>query len=332
MTMMRSREQAGAGPRESSVLTVLRSVLRSRETGIFCALLATILAFSLLDRSFLSGYNLINIVLQASVTAILAIAATFVIITAGIDLSIGSMLAVSAIVCGLMATHGVPYALIIVGTLCAGIAMGLFNGLIITLSGITPFVVTLGTMSIYAGLALIFAGGQTVYGVPAGFNRMLAGSLGPAPIPVVIALIVMLVASFILSQTKLGEYIIAIGGNHEVARLAGINVTAYTTAAYVIAGLLSSIAGMVTVGRLGAADPILGADLLLPSIAAAVMGGANLMGGEGSMIGAVVGAILIATLQAGLTFMNVQAFYQQVAVGAVIILALLFNRLQGRRS
>jgi ribose transport system permease protein len=330
MTMMRSEEQTAAGPRQLAIRTVLRGLLRSREIGIFCALLATILAFSLLDRSFLSGYNLVNIVLQSSVTAILAIAATFVIITAGIDLSIGSMLAVSAVVCGLMATHGVSLPLTIAGTLGAGVAMGLFNGLIITLSGITPFVVTLGTMSIYAGLALIFAGGQTVYGVPAGFNQMLAGNLGPAPIPVVIALVVMLVASFILSQTKLGEYIIAIGGNHEVARLAGINVTAYTAGAYVIAGLLSSVAGMVTVGRLGAADPILGTDLLLPSIAAAVMGGANLMGGEGSMVGAVVGAILIATLQAGLTFMNVQAFYQQVAVGAVIILALLFNRLQRR--
>lgn len=333
MTMTRSQEHdARTEPRLLVFRTVLRAVFRSREIGIFCALLATIVVFSLLDRSFLSGYTLINIVLQSAVTAILAIAATFVIITAGIDLSIGSMLAVSAVVCGLLATHGVPYPLTIAGAIGAGLAMGLFNGLIITLTGITPFVVTLGTMSIYAGLALILAGGQTVYGVPVGFNKMLAGNLGPAPIPVVIALVVMLVARFILRQTKLGEYTIAIGGNREVARLAGINVTGYTMAAYVIAGLLSSIAGMVTVGRLGAADPILGTDLLLPSIAAAVMGGANLMGGEGSMVGAVIGAILIATLQAGLTFMNVQAFYQQVAVGAVIILALLFNRLQSDRS
>jgi ribose transport system permease protein len=333
MTMTQSQERPSEGEgRQLGLRTVARAVLKSRETGIFAALLATILVFSLLDSSFLSGYNLINIVLQSAVTAILAIAATFVIITAGIDLSIGSMLAVSAVACGLLATHGASYPVTIVGTIGAGLVMGLFNGLIITLSGITPFVVTLGTMSIYAGLALILAGGQTVYGVPAGFNQMLAGAVGIVPIPVIIALAVMLVASFVLRQTKLGEYTIAIGGNREVARLAGINVTGYTTAAYVIAGLLSAIAGMVTVGRLGAADPILGTDLLLPSVAAAVMGGANLMGGEGSMIGAVVGAILIATLQAGLTFMNVQAFYQQVAVGAVIILALLFNRLQGGRA
>ncbi len=300
--------------------------------GIVSALLATIVVFSLLDRSFLSGYNLVNIVLQSSVTAILAIASTFVIITAGIDLSIGSMLAVCAVISGLMLTHGFPYPLVLVGTLAVGLALGFVNGLIVTLTGITPFVVTLGTMSIYSGFALIFSGGETVYGVPHAFNEMLAGSLGPVPIPVIFALVVMIVAEFVLSQTKLGEYVIAIGGNREVARLAGINVFGYTTAAYVIAGLLSSFAGMVTVARLGAADPILGKDLLLPAIAAAVMGGANLMGGEGSMVGAVVGAILIATLQSGLTFLNVQAFYQEVAVGAVIILALLFNRLQQGRS
>ena len=187
-------------------------------------------------------------------------------------------------------------------------------------------------MSIFSGFALILAGGQTVYGVPHAFNEALAGSIGPIPIPVIIAVAVMVVSAFVLRRTKLGEYIIAIGGNREVARLAGINVVAYTTAAYAIAGMLAALAGMVTVARLGAADPILGKDLLLPCIAAAVMGGANLMGGEGSMVGALIGAVLIATLQAGLTFLNVQAFYQEVAVGFVIILALLFNRLQRRQS
>jgi ribose transport system permease protein len=141
-------------------------------------------------------------------------------------------------------------------------------------------------------------------------------------------LIVLVITAAIMSTTKLGEYMVAIGGAKEVARLAGINVTLYTAAAYVIASVLAAVAGLVTIARLGAADPILGQDLLLPAIAAAVMGGADLMGGEGSMLGAVVGALLIATLQAGLTFLNVQAFYQQVAIGVVIILALLFNRLQ----
>jgi ribose transport system permease protein len=332
MTTAQPRDEAGR-PNENAfaVRGIVRVFLRSREIGIFCALLATVLVFSALDTAFISGYNLINIVLQASVTAILAIASTFVIITAGIDLSIGSMLAVSAVVCALSLTKGAPYPIAILLALSTGVGLGLINGLIVMLSGIAPFIVTLGTMSVYSGLALIVSGGQTVYGVPHGFNELLAGNIGVAPIPVLIALAVMLAASFVLRQTVLGEYVLAIGGNREVARLAGINVGAYTIAAYAIAGLLSAIAGVVTVGRLGAADPVLGTDLLLPAIAAAVMGGANLMGGEGSVIGAVVGAILIATLQAGLTFLNIQAFYQEVAVGVVIIIALLFNRLQHSR-
>jgi ribose/xylose/arabinose/galactoside ABC-type transport system permease subunit len=325
-------ERASKRSSTISAGALLRHVLKSREIGIFTALVVTILVFSLLDRAFLSGYNLINIVLQSSVTAILAIASTFVIITAGIDLSVGSTLAVAAVSSGLLLVNGAPFPVVFGSTLGIGLVAGLINGLLTTLTGITPFVVTLGTMSIFSGLALILAGGQTVYGVPHAFNEALAGSIGPIPIPVVIAVVVMVASAFVLRQTKLGEYIIAIGGNREVARLAGINVVAYTTAAYAIAGMLAALAGMVTVARLGAADPILGKDLLLPCIAAAVMGGASLMGGEGSMVGALIGAVLIATLQAGLTFLNVQAFYQEVAVGFVIILALLFNRLQRRQS
>ncbi len=299
-----------------------------RELGIIVALIATVLAFTAIDPEFLSGYNLVNIVLQASVTAILAMAVTFVIITGGIDLSIGTALALSAVVCGLLMSQGYPLPVVVLGTLAAGALAGLFNGTIITLSGITPFVVTLGSMSIFSGLALIVSGGQTVYGIPPEFSDLLAGRIGPIPTPIVIAFVVLAVASIVMKTTKLGEYLIALGGAREVARLAGIKVGFYTAIAYVISSSLAAVAAMVTVGRLGAADPALGADLLLPAIAAAVMGGADLNGGEGSMLGAVIGALLIATLQAGLTFLNVQAFYQQVAIGVVIILALLSNRLQ----
>ena len=254
------------------------------------------------------------------------------IITAGIDLSIGSALALSAVVSALLMKAGVGLPLAMLGSLATGAGAGVLNGVIITLTGITPFVVTLGTMSIFSGLALIVSGGQTVYGIPTAFNDLLAGTLGPVPVPILVAGAVLAVASIIMRMTKLGEYLIAIGGAREVARLAGINVTLYTASAYVMASMLGAVAGMVTIARLGAADPIMGQDMLLPAIAAAVMGGADLMGGEGSMLGAVVGALLIATLQAGLTFLNVQAFYQQVAIGVVIILSLLFNQLQrGRR-
>lgn len=302
-----------------------------RQLGITVALVVTVLVFTAFDHDFFSGYNFVNIILQSAITAILAIAQTFVIITAGIDLSIGSALALSAAVSGLLLVGGVSAPVAVLGTLGVGALAGLLNGLIVTFTGITPFVVTLGTMSIFSGLALIISGGQTIYGIPPGFSDLLAGHIGPVPTPILVALIVLVIAAIVMRQTKLGEYLIAIGGAREVARLAGINVRLYTAAAYVISSALAALAGMVTVARLGAADPTLGQDLLLPAVAAAVMGGADLMGGQGSMLGAVVGALLIATLQAGLTFLNVQAFYQQVAIGVVIILALLFNRLQRGR-
>lgn len=308
----------------------LSKVYEIRELGIILALLALIIVFTAANHGFLTKYNLLNIAVQASVTAILAIAETFVIITAGIDLSVGSVLAVSAVVAGLAMVHGVPIPIALLFSLAIGALAGLANGLISTVARITPFIVTLGTMSIYSGLALIFSGGQTVYGIPQDYDNLLGGSIASIPIPVIVLLVVLILSALALAYTKFGEYAVAIGGNKEVARLSGINVLAYTTATYVVAGVLAALGGTLTVARLGSADPTLGGDLLLPAIAAAVMGGADLMGGEGSMVGAVVGALLIATLQAGLTLMNVQAFYQQVAVGAVIILALLFNRLQNR--
>lgn len=317
-----------AAPRTSPVRRLLTEW---RQLGITAALVVTVLVFTAFDREFFSGYNFVNIILQSAITAILAIAQTFVIITAGIDLSIGSALALSAAVSGLLLVSGHSAPVAFFGTLGVGALAGLLNGLIVTFTGITPFVVTLGTMSIFSGLALIISGGQTIYGIPASFSDLLAGHVGPVPTPIVVALIVLVIAAIVMRQTKLGEYLIAIGGAREVARLAGINVRLYTAAAYVISSALASLAGMVTVARLGAADPTLGQDLLLPAVAAAVMGGADLMGGQGSMLGAVIGALLIATLQAGLTFLNVQAFYQQVAIGVVIILALLFNRLQRGR-
>ena len=324
-----AQDATHAGAAMAAPHGVLRRLLAEwPQLGIVVALIATVLVFTAIDRAFFSGYNLVNIFLQSSITAILAIAETLVIITAGIDLSIGSALALTAVVAGLLMKAGFGLPLAIFGSVLTGAAAGLLNGALVTLTGITPFVVTLGTMSIFSGLALIASGGQTVYGLPQAFNELLAGSAGAIPIPIIIALIVLVITSVIMRSTKLGEYMIAIGGAKEVARLAGINVMLYTAAAYVIASVLAAIAGLVTIARLGAADPILGQDLLLPAIAAAVMGGADLMGGEGSMLGAVVGALLIATLQAGLTFLNVQAFYQQVAIGVVIILALLFNRLQ----
>lgn len=303
----------------------------ARQMGLVGVLLVLVLGFGLARPVFLEGGNLLNVLLQSSVVGLLALGQTFVLITGGIDLSVGSMVAVAAVCSGLLSLSFSPVVAVL-GGVAVGMAAGLVNGLLITYTQITPFVVTLGTMSIYAGLALIIAGGQAVYGIPEGFQNVLAGGIAGVPVPVVLLVLLTALGALALKYTKFGEYLLAIGGNAEVARLAGIPVRRYTALAYVMSGAAAGLAGAILAARLGAADPTLGQDLLLTAIAATVMGGTKLAGGEGSMFGAAVGALLIATLTAGLTTLNVQAFYQQVAVGAAIILALLIDQITRRRA
>lgn len=302
----------------------------ARQAGLLLVILLMVVGFGAARPFFFSGDNLLNILLQAAVVGILALGQTFVLLTGGIDLSLGSTVAVTAVCAGLL-SQSVSGPLAILGGLAVGGLCGAANGLLITVTNITPFIVTLGTMSIYSGLALIIAGGQAVYGIPSGFQDVLAGAIAGIPIPVVLFVLLTALAALVLKYTRFGEYLVAIGGNAEVARLAGISVARQTAAAYVVSGMAAGLAGAILAARLGAADPTLGADLLLTAIAATVMGGTKLAGGEGSMVGAAFGAVLIATLTAGLTTLNVQAFYQQVAVGAAIILALLIDQLAKRR-
>ncbi|MFI7067624.1 ABC transporter permease [Kribbella sp. NPDC050124] len=301
-----------------------------RQAGLLVAIVLLVAIFASQTSAFLTSDNLINILLQGSVTAILAIGQMFVIITSGIDLSMGTMLALGAMITGTLLVRGVPIAVCVLAGIATGSIAGLINGLIITRLRITPFIVTLGTMSVFGGLAFLVTNGKILYTLPGPFLDLLAGKIATIPIPVVILFVTAVLAVLLLAYTRFGEYCVAIGGNPEVARLSGINVSAYLTGAYVLAGALSALGGMILVARLGAADPTVGTDLALPSIAAAVMGGAALRGGEGSVFGAVTGAMLIAALQAGLTLINVQAFYQQLALGFVIIAALALDRLQRR--
>jgi ribose transport system permease protein len=303
----------------------------ARQGGLIAVIVALVIAFGIAKPFFLDSHNLLNVLLQAAVVGILALGQTYVLLTGGIDLSIGSVVAVTAVCSGLF-SHSMPPVAAIVCALLVGALCGLVNGLLITVTKITPFIVTLGTMSIYAGLALIIAGGQAVYGIPAGFANLLAGGVAGIGIPVILFVVLTIVSALVLKRTVFGEYLIAIGGNSEVARLAGIAVGRHTATAYVVAGTAAGLAGSILTARLGAADPTLGGDLLLTAIAATVMGGTKLAGGEGSMAGAAFGAILIATLTAGLTSLNVQAFYQQVAVGAAIILALLIDQIAKARK
>lgn len=303
-----------------------------RQTGLIVAIVLLVVIFSTQTSSFLTSDNIINILLQGSVTAILAIGQMYVIVTEGIDLSIGATLALGAMISSVLVTNGVPIPAAILAGILVGCTAGAINGLIITRLKITPFIVTLGTMSVFGGLAFLVTNGRILYELPQPYLDLLGGKVAGIPIPVVILAVVAVAAALLLQYTRFGEYCVAIGSNAEVARLSGIRVSLYVAGAYILAGGLAALGGMILVARLGSADPTVGTDLMLPAIAAAVMGGASLRGGEGSVFGAVTGAMLIAALQSGLTLVNVQAFYQELALGVVIITALALDRLQRRSS
>jgi ribose transport system permease protein len=317
--------------RLGQVLPGVQTLLR--QGGLIAALALLVVIFAALYPGFVSWDNALNILTGASVIAILAIGQTFVIATGGIDLSVGMILAFSAMVGALLMTSGAPVPLAIAVAILVGSAAGLINGLLVVLTGVTPFIVTLGTMSVFNGAALVVNDGRPVYELPADFTGgVLTASFGGVPAPVWMMIGATIFFALVLRRSVLGEYALAIGGNEEATRLAGVAVNRWKVTVYVLAGALAAVGGVITAARLGTADPTAGSDLLLVCIAASVMGGASLFGGEGSIVGAAVGAVLITTLQTGLTLLGVASFYQLIAVGAVIIIAVAADQFARRHG
>ncbi len=280
---------------------------------------------------FLSPSNLFNVLLQVSINTIIAVGMTFVIITAGIDLSVGSVVALVAVILGTCLHSGLGIALSIAAGLGTGAACGLVNGFLVAKCKVPAFITTLGMMSVARGCALLVTRGQTIHQFPAGFTYLGTGYVGPIPVPAICALAVVAMASYVLSQTRFGRYIYAVGGNREAVRLSGINVARVEIAAYVISGLTCALGACLLVGRLNAAQPIAGYGYELNAIAAAIIGGTSLMGGEGNVFGTLIGALIMGVLQNGLTLLNVSPYLQQIIIGSVIITAVLFDQLrQGR--
>jgi ribose/xylose/arabinose/galactoside ABC-type transport system permease subunit len=301
--------------------------------GIVLALVALGAFFSSRSGVFLSVDNLLQILLQGSINTIVALGMTFVVITAGIDLSVGSTAALAGLIAAATMKSGlpllgwhVPWGVGILLGLVVGLVVGLINGSLITALRITPFIVTLGTLSVVRGLALIYSDGRPVFGFPNAFSREVGGKIGPVPTPVVIAGVLALLSWFVLRYTRLGEYTYAIGGNEEATRLSGVNVDRYKIAIYTLCGGFAALAGVVLAARLRAAEPAAASGYELDAIAATVMGGTSLFGGEGGVVGTIIGALIIATLRNGLNLLNVQAYYQQLAIGLVIILAVALDR------
>ena len=290
-------------------------------------LIILVIVLSFLSDYFFTVNNLLNIIRQVSIIAIMAFGMTFVILTGGIDLSVGSLLAVSAAVtAGLIINVGIFYLLVIPIGMLIGVLLGGFSGLMVAKAKMPAFIVTLGMMTIARGLTLIYTDGRPISGFNEDFRFIGAGHIGGIPVPVIIMLIILLLCYITLKKTPYGRYVYAIGGNEEAAKLSGINVDRIKMSVYALSGLLSAISGIILASRLNSAQPTAGSGYELDAIATVVLGGTSLSGGQGGVIGTIIGALIIGVLNNGLNLLNVSSFYQQVAKGAVILIAVYIDR------
>jgi len=303
---------------------------------IFLLLLMAV--FAVLEPRFVSSINLFNVMRQVSITGLLAIGMTFVILTAGIDLSVGSLLAFAGLVAAAVAKGGMQdrftvgdaaigygWPLALLAAIAVGIAGGYLQGLAITKLKVPPFVVTLGGMSAFRGAALLFAAGGPISGFQPDFSWWGQGRILTVPVPVVIFLVAALLAHVVLRYTRYGRRVYAVGGNPEAARLAGLNVTGMICSVYVIMGLFVGLGAFVLAARLNSAEAVAGTGYELTVIASVVIGGTSLFGGAGSIFGTVIGTILIGVLLNGLVLMNVSSYIQQIIIGVIIVLAVAFD-------
>lgn len=280
---------------------------------------------------FLSVDNLVNIARQVSINAIIAVGMTCVILSGGIDLAVGSVMALTGTLTAGLMVAGVPPGVAILIGLAAGIAFGVANGFFVAYAKMPPIIVTLATMGIARGLALIYTGGYPIDGLPIWFEFFGRGSFLGIQTPILIMLIVFVVAYVVLDHTPIGRYIYAIGGNEEATRLTGVRVSRYKLLVYAISGFTAAIAGLVLTSRLMSGQPNAGVSFELDAIAAVVMGGTAITGGRGSIIGTLVGAVMLGVLNNGLNMMGVSPYLQSIIKGVIILLAIYISRSSSKR-
>lgn len=262
-----------------------------------------------------------------AVIAIMAIGEMMVIIAAGIDLSVGSILALTGIVSTKLMTGGMGIWTSMIAGVITGLVCGYLNGVMIAKGRIPPFIATLGMMGIARGIALIITGGVPIFGLPEEFNFLGGGRiLEVIPVPVIITVAIAIAGHVVLTRTRFGRYTYAIGSNMEATRLSGVNITQYVTLIYTVSGLLCGVAGVILASRLSTGQPTAGTGYELDVIAACVIGGASFSGGEGTILGAMIGALIMGALRNGCNLLDVSVFWQQVAIGVIIILAVFFDQ------
>lgn len=313
--------------------------------GALIFLIVLCVIFAVLEPVFLKPVNIFNVLRQVSIYGLLAIGMTFVILTAGIDLSVGSLLALAGLVAaavekgstglltgaaaGEASGYGLPAA--VAAAVTVGLLGGLLQGLAISKLKVPPFIVTLGGLSAFRGAALVFSGGQPISAFREEYRWWGQGMVGPVPVPVIIFLVFAVIAFVVLRYTKYGRRIYAVGGNQEAARLSGLNVDRLILSVYVIIGFFAGLSGYILSARLNSAEQVAGVGYELTVIAGVVIGGTSLFGGEGGVFGTVIGVLLIGVLANGLTLLNVSSYYQQIIIGLIIVFAVFFDQIVKRR-
>jgi ribose transport system permease protein len=306
--------------------------IAGRESGGLIVLLVAVGALTLASPEFLTGNNLANLARQVAIFGILAIGQLVVILTGGIDLSVGSILGLAGAVTAQLLVSGVPIIpAILIGVVVGGV-LGIANGVLVTRFKLPPFIATLGMLGIARGIVLVITDANTIQGLPDGFQTVANGTVLGIPNLLIVFAIITAIAWFVLNRTVFGRYVYAVGSNPEAARLAGVPVAMVTTAVYVISGVLAAVGGVLLTSRLGAGVPTAGTGFELQAIAACVIGGASLSGARGSAIGAACGALIIGVLNNGGNLLAINAFYLQIAIGALVLVAVGFDQMNTRKS
>lgn len=315
-------------PQESTPTVRQRAAAFLADNGALVGLVVVCVAMFIATPDFLTSQNLLNVGVQAAVVAILAFGLTYVIIAAGIDLSVGSVAALSAVASGWIIASGMPGVLgLLLGPL-VGMLAGLVSGLAVAYGKLPSFIATLAMLSIARGLTLVISGGRPISMPPA--ISWLGSDLGPVPVPILVMLVMFAITSFVLNRTVFGRSLYALGGNAEAARLSGLPVRKLNAAVFALSGLFAGVAGMVLAGRLSSAQPQAAVGYELDAIAAVVIGGASLAGGQGRATGTLIGALVLAVIRNGLNLLNVSSFWQQVVIGVVIAVAVGIDVLRRR--
>lgn len=296
--------------------------------GPLIGLIVLFVVIAVMNDRFVSPSNLSNLLRQVSINALISFGMTFVILTGGIDLSVGSILALSSALLASMISSGMNPEVAILFSALIGLGLGIINGVIIAYGKVAPFIATLATMTIYRGATLVYTNGNPISGLSdeSFFIGLGQGDVSGLPIPAIIMMVAFFILYFVLTKTPLGRQTYAVGGNEKVSYIAGIKIDRVKIVAYAITGLLCALAGAVLTSRLNSAQPTAGTGYELDAIAAVVLGGTSLAGGKGRITGTLIGALIIGTLNNGLNILNVSSFYQQVVKGIVILLAVLMDR------